>query len=404
MRKLIMSSTVLTNSNKLTQKSAAATTVLSRVLMQGTKEHPDKRSYASALEDAYGAQVYTDVSKLGETQLLCVGVNWLKDKYAMKGESVTKKALSLCLETAFLPNVSDGAFMSDVVKREKMNAVDDVLSLINNKAAYAKIRLKEIMCKDEAYSISPLGKTEEIKKLTGKKLFGFYNKMMKESPVEIFFAGQADLDTLTGMLKDAFSSVERDVCAAPKTKIIKSVSEAKEANETMPINQASLVMGYRTGITYTSKNYHAAALYNAILGGSLTSKLFMNVREKLSLCYTVSSAFDFNKGIMQIYSGIDLKNREKAKDEIFFQIDEIKKGNISEREMLDAKAAIINAINSLEDTPSAMASYFLPRILSGKAIDLEADKEKFISLTKKDVMNVSKYVFLDTVYTLSAGE
>ncbi|MPM76543.1 hypothetical protein SDC9_123541 [bioreactor metagenome] len=169
----------------------------------------------------------------------------------------------------------------------------------------------------------------------------------------------------------------------------------------MPVTQSHLVMGFRTGITTSDRDFRAFSLYNSVLGGSLTSKLFMNVREKLSLCYTVNSMPDAAKGIMRVYAGIDDKKFDAAYDEIMRQMKLISDADITDSELRESKNALINSLNSLPDNPGALASWFLPRILNGLFDETPLTvAEEIEALTKEEVVAVSSRVKLDTVYLM----
>ena len=151
-------------------------------------------------------------------------------------------------------------------------------------------------------------------------------------------------------------------------------------------------------------NYAAMTVFNTIYGGGVTSKLFTNVREKLSLCYYASSSVDYLNGIMLINSGIEVSNFHKAYDEILVQMEDIKKGNISDMEMSAAVLGTVNSINSTSDNPFILDDYYLGKIISDKMITLDELADSIKKVTKEDVMKVAEKIQLDTVYFLKGCE
>ena len=205
-------------------------------------------------------------------------------------------------------------------------------------------------------------------------------------------------------VEEMFSSVKRNPTLLPCPSIRTSARSVREVTEEMDITQANLVMGFRTASSIYDDSWRAMSLYNAVLGGSLTSKLFCVLREKMSLCYSVSSSPDAMKGVMLIYAGIAPENRDLAIGEALNQMEEIKKGNVSGEELENARGAIINSLNGLGDNPAVLAEWYLPRVLAGRIQSPAEIVSELNRVTLEDVVRVSERITLDTVYTLTAKE
>ena len=163
-------------------------------------------------------------------------------------------------------------------------------------------------------------------------------------------------------------------------------------------------MGFYTGITVGNPDYTAMQLLNIIYGAGVTSKLFLNVREKLSLCYYCGSSENGQKGFMTVHSGIEFKNEKKAADEILAQLEEIKKGNISENEMRDAKLALIDSAERIADSAGNMLNWYFACVMNGQMITPEEKCEKVLATMAEDIVRVSQNIRLDTYYFLCAKE
>ena len=118
----------------------------------------------------------------------------------------------------------------------------------------------------------------------------------------------------------------------------------------MAVTQGKLVLGYRLGECMEEPDIAALFVFNAVFGSGVTSKLFMNVREKLSLCYYAGSTVDTHKGLMLVSSGVDFDKADAAKAEIFAQLDAVKRGDITDEELDAARRSVASDLRSFLDS------------------------------------------------------
>ncbi|MBE6591160.1 MAG: insulinase family protein [Ruminococcaceae bacterium] len=384
----------------LSARDASMTALLSAVMLRATKAYPDTPSLNGAFMDCYNASVDSDVFKCGETQILAFCGSCLSDRYSIDGESILEKLASIMSQIIFSPLVRCGAFKADILKQEKQNCIDRIHSRINSKSAYAKKRLIDIMCREEAYSTDALGDEDTISSIGAKELYGYYKKLISSARVEIFHVGSSSPEKLKTLFEKELSSVERAPEAPSLCKIIAKADKTKTVSETDKLTQTNVAMGFRTGITYSHPDYAAFVLFNAVFGGSVTGKLFTNVREKMSLCYSIGSRPDLSKGIITVSCGIEKDKLKLATDEILNQLDLIKQGDITADEMEQSKNALINSLQSLEETPSSIADWYIPRILCNDSRDPGELIKLFEKVDKNGVSQAAKHLSLDTVYSL----
>lgn len=385
----------------LTEENAAKTALLSRVLLRGSQRYPDLRSLNRALDACYSANLEADVFKAGENQVLAFSASCLADPYALNGESITGELLSILADVVFCPYEANGGFEESRLESEKQNAVDAVRAQINNKMTYARKRMYEEMCADEAYSVSALGEEEAIRRLDAQTLLADYRRLLETAHVEIFHVGRSDPAPVKKLLAERFVSERRQSLPVAKAEIVTEVAPSPRIlREKSDVTQANLVLGFRTGTTLTNPDYSAFTVFNAVLGGSLTSKLFVNVREKLSLCYAIGSRPDTSKGVMAVYCGIDPDKFDAAYAEILHQWDLTKNGEITAAEMEQSTKALVNALTGLEDTPSAVADWFYPRILAGDARSPEELIAALQNVSTEAVAAAARKIKLDTVFLL----
>ena len=159
-------------------------------------------------------------------------------------------------------------------------------------------------------------------------------------------------------------------------------------------------MGFRVGVCADghSSSVYTAMVLNEIFGGSAASKLFLNVRERMSLCYHCSSSYHCYTGIMTVSAGIESKNREIAQNAILQQFKEIQNGNISPTELLAAKASLENSYRQIHDNPFDLQSFYGNRSLFGWNETVEECLRRISAVTVEDVAILAKQVLCDTVF------
>ena len=160
----------------------------------------------------------------------------------------------------------------------------------------------------------------------------------------------------------------------------------------------------RAGTVMGDADYYATSLFNEIFGGSSISKLFMNVREKKSLCYYCSSVYMISKGVIFISCGIKSENKDAAYNEIMYQLDEMKKGNFTDADITTAKKLLYNSLTQVNDSPSGLDSYYFRRNMAGIPYTPAESIKLIEAVTKEDIMRVAESVVPDTVYFLRGTE
>lgn len=383
----------------LTREECTLNALLSMVLRRGCPMFPKSKELSRHLDNLYGVSFSTTVRKKAERQIICANFQFINEKFLEERANILDGVLNLAKDAI----LSQTSFDEEYLKQEKENLRMHILSIINDKRQYASKKCIEIMCKDEPYGISKTGYIEDLDSITSSSLYEHYKNTVLKSPVDIFINGDVDIEYVTKKIKEIFENIEVTENIPAPSDVKKSVEEVKNVTEQQQIVQGKLSIGFRTNVFATDNDYPALMMYNSILGCGIFSKLFNNVREKLSLCYYASSSIDHLKGIMTINSGIEVANFQKAYDEIFVQMDDIKNGNISDMEMSAAVLGTVNSINSISDNPFALDDYYLGKIISGNLIGLDELADKIQSVTKEQIMDVANKIELDTVFFLKGS-
>lgn len=390
---------------ELKAEEASLNALLPYVLKRGCRLCKNAEEVSKYLENLYGASMGAGVFKKGEDQLICLNTETIANEYAPEGEPLMEDLLELLLSVVFEPVVKDGAFLEETVQQEKSNAKNRIQALMNDKRTYAMIRCTEEMCKQEAFGISQLGTIEGIEKITAKSLWEYYQKMITSSVIDLYICGTAQIQSMAGKIKECISRFDFLDAQIPQTQILKKTQQSPEmVEEILDVAQGKLSMGFRTNAQVASKDYPALQVFNSIFGSGTHSKLFNNVREKLSLAYYASSQLEAMKGLMLVNAGIEFDKFQQAHDEILTQLKEIQQGNITQAEFDSSIQSLVNAYNSIYDEPHQLQVFYLGQKIVGAEQDIETVKEKLKAVTKEEVVQVAQNIVLDTVYFLKGKE
>jgi len=386
---------------ELNRHESSYNALLPYVLKFSSNMCDGREKLAHYLDNIYGAKFSTSISKKGNDHILCFEAETISDKFAPNGEKLTENLLELVLSVVF---DAKEKFDNTVFESERNNAITRLENIINDKRTYASFRVQEEISKGDIFEISRLGYKEDYENMTAQGLYEHYRKIVTSSPIDIYICGDTDISKIEDKIKEYISKLEFLEASICKTDILKKNSKVNNITEKMNVTQGKLSMGFLTDTKSTDKDIFALILGNAIFGGGAQSKLFNNVREKLSLAYYASSSLNKSKGFMVVNAGIEFSNFEKAYNEILLQLEEMKNGNIEDLEFEASKNFIINSLNSFYDDQFGLISYYLGEKVVGTNVSIEEYKEKIIATTKENVKNAMSKVRLDTVYFLTGGD
>jgi predicted Zn-dependent peptidase len=387
----------------LQKNTAARNALLPMVLRRGCADYPDMTALNQKLKELYGAHLDGGVVKRGEIQIVSMFCEMLSSSYALENEDVPGKCATLLKSVIFDPVLKNGVFLCEDVDIERRNLVDLIESQLNDKRSYASRRLKEEMCKNEAYGISEIGSKEDALLVTSEMLVDAWKQIINNARVEMFYVGDADSAACKQQFTDAFGCAHRGRLINCTTQVIRDASEVKFIEEKLPVAQAKLVMGFRAGVATPDSEVAAMQLACTIFGGSPHSKLFANVREKMSLCYYCYSRFERQKGLVFVDSGIETENFEQAKAEILKQLEDVKNGNFTDDELRFAAMSLENSYKELSDSLSDLNNWYLGQAISDTMRSPSQTAEEIMSLKREDVINVIQKIQLDTIYLLAGA-
>lgn len=381
---------------------AAKVALLSTVLRQGTCTYKTPAALSRRQEELYSAILSSIVTKIGDYQLLTFSVNFLCNAFVPNGEDLLPKALDLLGEVVFKPLIDEnsGVFSEEYVAVEKKNLANRIASIQNNKAVYAAHRCTTIMYAGEPHGVCELGSIEAVSQITPASLYAAYRALLSDSRIECFYSGPDGTDPIVKRLRTWISPIHRYPRELKAATVVRRAEKHRIVNERSNAQQARLCIGFRTGTVLGERDAAALILFNLLYASAPTSKLFANVRERLSLCYSCSSSLNLVNGSLMVKAGIETKKRARATREILRQLRKTRKGRITDREFSMALKTMQSQYMGIFDSPVAVERWYLTRFLFGISETLPEFCDALTSLTIDDVAAVARKLTIDTTYFL----
>ena len=368
----------------MAKEEAALNALIPAVLLRGTRQYPDLRAITLRLDDLYGAAVGTQVRRVGDYQTTGLTCAFLEDRFSLNGDRVLEPMVDFLRQLLLEPMTENGGFSESFVESEKKNLIATIESELNDKRAYAMSQMLRTMCRADAYGIPRLGEAADVAAIDPVTAYNHYQKILRESRIDIFYVGSAPAETVAALMKQLMATIDRNYVNLPDQTGFHDAG-GSDFSECMEVAQGKLCLGYTTPITNRSQQFVAMQLANTIFGAGMTSKLFVNVREKLSLCYAIGSSFYGSKGILTVSAGIDFDKEGLTRQQIALQLEAIQNGDITDEELTAAKQALLSSLRGTYDSPGAIESYYATTALSGMGMTVEAYMQLIPTVTREDV-------------------
>lgn len=375
--------------------------ILSDILLQSTKEYKTRRDLTIKSEDLYAADIYTANQRVGNYIMTSFILQTLNDKYTE--ENNFEESIKFLHEIIFNPDVEEERFKEDKLELVKSNATLALNSIKEDAANYSLIRMSEAYDKTSPISYRMTGYLEDLDKITEENLYEYYERMLDNDYVDIFILGDINEKELLPIIKKyfKFKKVKKRKASyyLPNKKPRKRRLFAKETTKN---SQSKLAIACPIAkMTDYEKNY-SLLLANIILGGTGDSKLFKEVREENSLCYTIRSNYNRLDNLMVINAGIDNVNFDKAVELITKNVQDMKKGKFTDADINVAKEFYKTSAESLMESPSRIINEVLTEEILGVE-PLSERVRKIEKVTKRDIIRACKKINMDTVFLLEGG-
>lgn len=380
-------------------EEAAMNALIPTVLLRGCEGCPDLRAITNKLDELYGASVGTMVRRVGDYQTTGLYCAFLEDRFAMTGDRILEPMVEFLGQLLLKPLTEDGGFDRAFVAGEKKNLIATIESELNDKRAYTMGKLLRTMCRADSFGIPRLGDKERVAEIDPKSLYDHYRHILAVSRIELFYVGSTDGQTLAQLLQRMLAAVERNYESLEPQMPFRD-GGGSDVTEQMDAAQSVLCMGFVTPITGDSDEFAAMQVLNTLFGAGMTSKLFQQVREKMSLCYAIGSGYYGSKGIMTVSAGIDREKEELVRREVLAQLEACCRGEITPQELAAAKEALLSSLRGIHDTPSSIESYYATHQLSGTFRSPDRYMEEIRAVTMDAVVAAAKTLRLHTTYFL----
>lgn len=366
------------------KEDATINSLIPAVLRRGTEKYPTQLEIEKRLEEMYGASFNCGVDKIGNYQVLKFYIEGLSDEYTEEKQNIEE----LLKEIIYSPILENGYFKKEYVEQEKENLRLIIESRKDNKARYAYERCIEEMFENEPYGVYKYGTVEDVEKITPESLYNQYKKILKNAKIDVFGCG---------------NQLEEIEIQHKNTIEIKNTiheNKHKEIKEKADVTQGKLIIGLDT----PEENKPAITMYNAILGGGANSKLFQNVREKASLAYSAGSSYIRRINSIFIKTGIKNENYEKTLEIIKKQLQDMKQGNITDKEFRDAKQLIISSLKLIPEQQEDLIAFTYDQKIFGENQSIDEYISNISKVTKENVIEIAQKIDIDTIYFLYGEE
>ena len=387
----------------MNRDEAAMNALMPDILLRGCQAAPDLQRITARLDDLYGASVAAQVRRVGDYQTTGLACGFIDDRFALPGDRVLAPMVEFLGQLLLEPLTENDGFCRDYVSGEKKNLISALEAQLSDKAAYAAGKLLKNMCRGDSFAVPRLGGIPQVRKVTPKGLYEHYQKVLRESPVEVFYVGSASAEQVAELLRPVLARLPRETIITLPPQTALKAAKPSHKSEKMDISQAKLAMGFVTEITNRDRNFAGMQLMNYIFGAGMTSKLFTQLREQQGLCYAIGSSYYAGKGLLTVNAGIDSARVEETKTAVLEQLRLCQEGGITLQELDNAKAALLSGLQAVYDSPGAMESYFSSAALSGLERSPEQYADEIREVTLEDVVAVAKTLQRHSSYFL-AGE
>ena len=386
-------------STQLSEDTATENVIVPVLLTKCNSKLPTYKAFNNKMSRLYASGIGGTAGRQYDLQTISFGAYYLDDIYALSGEKMTGIMTDILIDCLTSPVTENGVFSEKFVELEKKTVIDNIETAINDKRSYAIERAMKTICKGEPASVCSYGTVEKAKLITPDSAYKAYRRMLETMPCEIICTGCSDFDGVAEKFAAAFEKAGRHDIENTTIALSPVKTQTEEVTERLTVNQSKLVLGFKS-----HSDDDALVLLQKIFGGTTSSKLFRNVREKMSLCYYCSAARNDLKGIMLVNSGVENENIEKTKEAVIDQLEEIKNGNFTNEDINFAEMAIKNDFKSVADSAGNVSNWYFDCIRKNDIVTPEEKLGRYLGVSKERIIAAAKSMVLDSVYVLTGNE
>ena len=251
--------------------------------------------------------------------------------------------------------------------------------------------ISELVAGGNPLGRSILGTPESLAGIDRSRLVDYRDQMYARDSIVVAVAGNFDEEVIEAIFEDRLTSL-RD--KKPKKEIQLKPYQQSFNVKVRDIEQTHICLA-TPGIALDDPRYYAFVLLNSIFGGSMSSRLFQNIREQKGLAYSVCSMNLFSSywGFFSIYAGVSPEKAEEALDAIHYELDTLRESGVTEEELAMAKEQMKSSyIFGLESVNSRMFSIGKNKLLLDRVYAEEEVLSSFDRVTREDIREVAEMI------------
>ncbi len=385
------------------KKQISENSLLSAILGKSCDKYKTQKEMQKYLYSLYGANFDVGIERFGDLYNIEFRCECINKEFLPGKEDVVNEVLEFLYNIIYKPDIKNNTFNKEIIQREKEFVLNKIREVKDDKLRYGVRKMEELMCKNEPFSIYVYGDEEDILKITEEDLYKRYKEVINNSAITVIVSGNlSGYDDIETRINNIFgnkltSNLDYKELICDK----KEKHQKEEIIESQETTQSVLTYGLRIN-NVNSNDFYKLSVYNALLGGTPSSKLFQNFREKESLAYTVRSRYYRFKDIIIIYAGIQKENYEKAKKVLENEINLIKEGKVTDEEFNASKQSIISNLKEWNDSKIALSKMFISNMFATKSNTLELEDmiNNMNKVTKQDVIDIANNIAIEKIFFL----
>lgn len=382
---------------EMSEQTVAGRVLVANLLEMGNQDYPSAQRLRMRLAELYGAHFSTSVSKRGRVHFVDLTISYINPHYLPEQEDITGEIIDFLEACLFKPLKNGSAFKEDVFAVEKNNLLSFLETEVEDNFYHADVEMSKLYYEDEAVQIPRVGRIDLVEQVTAETAFKTYSNMLRLDKIDIFVLGQVD----QALVQEKFSSFSFKY-RNPKLELEYQQAYSKvtrERVERKEARQSILELAYHLQVVYNDVNYPTLLVFNGLLGAFSHSKLFMNVREKESLAYTIGSQISIFSGMLKIYAGINRQDKLKAIKLIRQQFMALKQGKFTEDDLNLTKNMLVHSATLAQDRQNNLLEQVYNQVTMGQRnVTLEEWIEAVNKVSREDILRVGQLVRLQAVY------
>lgn len=381
----------------MSEKTIAGRVLTASMLETSNALYPTSQAFREKLANLYGANYSTSLSRRGLVHYLDINLSFVRDQFLSRKNMLADEILDFLKASLFFPLSNGQAFDTKTFEIEKRNVLTDLEAEIENHFYHAHRELNNLFYDLPEMRIPRVATIELVEKETAETSFAAFQQMLNQDQIDFFFIGDFNEIAVREKIQEfQFSEREQPLQLSYQQNYSNITREKLEQRD---VHQSIVELAYHFSSQYGDRSHLPLIVFNGLLGGFAHSKLFVNVREKESLAYTISSSFDIFSGLMRIYAGIDRANRTKTIALINRQILDLKRGHFTDEELEQTKNMLKNSILLAQDRQNTLIERaYMSSVLGKKFLSLEAWLKALENVSKADLIEAAQQLKLQAIY------